>query len=87
MAKYNVFLLRIVYNVVEKLLSSRPPSYSIEPGGRSMQKNAMTNRPSSGAKAIAIDPTVMLARYRLILMITLILSAAFALGLRIIFGF
>jgi hypothetical protein len=52
-----------------------------------MQKNAMTNRPSSGAKAIAIDPTVMLARYRLILMITLILSAAFALGLRIIFGF
>jgi hypothetical protein len=52
-----------------------------------MQKNTTVERPSSGARAIALDPKVMLAHYRLSLLISLILSAAFALGLHIIFGF
>ncbi len=42
-------------------------------------------RQSSGAKAIALDTRAMLLRYRLQL-IALLISAAFALGLHVIFG-
>ncbi|HZO72759.1 MAG TPA: hypothetical protein VFB60_11195 [Ktedonobacteraceae bacterium] len=44
------------------------------------------NRPSSGNKAIALDARTMLVRYRLFQLLALILSAAFALGLHLIFG-
>jgi hypothetical protein len=44
------------------------------------------NRRSSGAKAIALDKRITLARYRLYLLLSLILSAAFAFGLHILFG-
>jgi hypothetical protein len=42
-------------------------------------------RQSSGVKAIALDTRAMLIRYRLQLL-ALLLSAAFALGLHLIFG-
>ena len=42
-------------------------------------------RQSSGAKAIVLDTRAMLLRYRLQL-IALLISAAFALGLHVIFG-
>jgi hypothetical protein len=45
-----------------------------------------TIRRSSGAKAVALDQRVIMARYRLFLFLSLILSAAFALGLHVIFG-
>lgn len=44
------------------------------------------NRPSGGNKAIALDARTILARYRLFQLLALILSAAFALGLHLIFG-
>jgi hypothetical protein len=46
-------------------------------------------RQSSGAKAIAVDHHKITARYRLLrlqLLIAAIFSAAFALGLHVIFG-
>lgn len=46
-------------------------------------------RPTSGAKAVAIDNRATLARYRfyqLITLLTLVLSAGFALGLHILLG-
>ena len=52
-----------------------------------MQKNTTPRRPVSGARAIALDPNVIQAKYRLSLLISVLLSAAFALGLHIIFGF
>lgn len=44
------------------------------------------NRRSSGSKAIAIDERVKYARYRLYMLITLLISSGFALGLHLIFG-
>lgn len=44
------------------------------------------NRRSSGAKAIALDQRAMVARYRLYMLLSIVLSAAFALGLHIVFG-
>ncbi len=44
------------------------------------------NRRSSGAKAIALDQRAMVARYRLYVFLSIVLSAAFALGLHIVFG-
>ncbi|HTI15616.1 MAG TPA: hypothetical protein VL461_13795 [Dictyobacter sp.] len=43
-------------------------------------------RSASGAKAIALDQKVLVARYRLYLFVSILLTAAFALGLHIIFG-
>jgi hypothetical protein len=43
-------------------------------------------RRTSGSKAIAIDNRATIARYRLIQLLALILSAVFALGLHLIFG-
>jgi hypothetical protein len=42
-------------------------------------------RQSSGAKAVALDARTLMLRYRLQLL-ALLLSAAFALGLHLIFG-
>ena len=42
-------------------------------------------RSSSGAKAIAIDNRLLLMKYRLLLLLTLILGGAAALGLHLIF--
>jgi len=44
------------------------------------------NRRSSGAKAVVLDEKVMMARYRLYIFFSIVLSAAFALGLHGIFG-
>lgn len=52
-----------------------------------MQKRDM--RPTSGAKAVAIDNRTEIARYRfyqLLTFITLVLSAGFTLGLHILLG-
>ncbi len=43
-------------------------------------------RSSSGAKAIALDERIQLARYRLYLIVSAILSAVLALGLHLILG-
>jgi hypothetical protein len=59
--------------------------YSIHKGKRTMQKEQIIRR-SSGAKAIAIDKRAMVARYALLEFLALLLSAAFALGLHVIFG-
>jgi len=50
-----------------------------------MQKQAYLQQ-KSGAKAIAIDNRVLLTKIRLLQILTLILSAAFALGLHLIFA-
>jgi len=44
------------------------------------------NRRSSGAKAIALDTRVLMARYRLLQLMALLLSAALAVGLHFIFA-
>jgi hypothetical protein len=44
------------------------------------------DRRSSGAKAIALDQKVIVARYRFYMFLSIVLSAAFALGLHLIFG-
>ncbi len=43
-------------------------------------------RQSSGAKAVALDNRLLLMKYRLLLLLTLILGAATALGLQYIFA-
>ncbi|HYU72422.1 MAG TPA: hypothetical protein VEL31_07055 [Ktedonobacteraceae bacterium] len=43
-------------------------------------------RESSGAKAVALDNRLLLMRYRLLLLLTLILGTATALGLHYIFA-
>jgi hypothetical protein len=43
-------------------------------------------RQKSGAKAIALDNRLLLTKIRLLQLLTLILSAAFALGLHLIFA-
>jgi len=48
--------------------------------------NQQQLRRSSGSKAIALDGRVALARYRLLQLLALVLTAASAIGLRIIFG-
>ena len=50
-----------------------------------MQKQYPVQR-SSGAKAIAIDPSIARARYQLWLFLSLLFSTALAMGLHIIFG-
>jgi hypothetical protein len=50
-----------------------------------MQKPVYVQQ-KSGAKAIAIDNRVLLTKIRLLQLLTLILSAAFALGLHLIFA-
>jgi hypothetical protein len=50
-----------------------------------MQKQVYVQQ-KSGAKAIAIDNRVLLTKIRLLQLLTLILSAAFALGLHLIFA-
>lgn len=49
-------------------------------------QNQNLNRGLSGSKTLAIEARMPLARYRLFQLLALILSAAFALGLHIIFG-
>jgi hypothetical protein len=49
-------------------------------------QNRNENRGLSGSKTIALDARKLLARYRLFQLLALILSAAFALGLHLIFG-
>jgi hypothetical protein len=43
-------------------------------------------RPVSGAKAIALDQRATLARYRLFQLLALLFTAAFSLGLHLLFG-
>jgi hypothetical protein len=43
-------------------------------------------RPSSGSKAIALDNRLLLIKYRLLLLLTLILGAATTVGLHFIFA-
>ena len=43
-------------------------------------------RESTGAKAVALDNRLLLMRYRLLLLLTLILGTATALGLHYIFA-
>jgi hypothetical protein len=50
-----------------------------------MQKPSQTQR-TSGAKAVAIDDRALRMRYRLYLLLSLLLSGAFALSLHILFG-
>lgn len=51
-----------------------------------MQRQQPIKRSTSGAKAIALDTRIALARYRLYLLLSLLFSAAVALGLRVFFG-
>jgi hypothetical protein len=50
-----------------------------------MRKEQTIQR-SSGAKAIALDNRAMVARYHILQFLALLLSAAFALGLHVLFG-
>ncbi len=50
-----------------------------------MQKQDYVQQ-NSGAKAIALDNRLLLTKIRLLQLLTLILSAAFALGLHLIFA-
>jgi len=43
-------------------------------------------RTTSGAKAIALDPRVTLARYRLFQLVALLLTAGVSLGLHLLLG-
>ncbi len=49
------------------------------------QKQSQVSR-SSGAKAIVVDQQAIQARYRLLQLIALLLSAGFAVSLQLIFG-
>ena len=60
-------------------------SYSVYKGKRTMRKE-QTLRRSSGAKAIAIDQHAVTVRYHILQFLALLLSAAFALGLHVLFG-
>ncbi|GAC1393703.1 MAG: hypothetical protein NVS4B11_07090 [Ktedonobacteraceae bacterium] len=51
-----------------------------------MQDQRPAQHRSSGAKAITIDERATIARYRVLQIVALILSAGFALGLRLVFG-
>jgi hypothetical protein len=65
---------------------SSPYTSSKGEGERVMyQKQAQISR-SSGAKAIAVDQRAIQARYRLLQLIALLLSAGFAVSLQLIFG-
>jgi hypothetical protein len=50
-----------------------------------MQKQDYVEQ-KSGAKAIALDNSILLTKIRLLQLLAVILSAAFALGLRLIFA-
>ncbi len=49
-------------------------------------QNPQSARRSSGAKALTIDERATLARYRVLLIVAVLLSAGFALGLHLVFG-
>ncbi len=51
-----------------------------------MQDSRPVQRRSSGAKAISIDERATIARYRILSLIALLLSAGFALDLHLVFG-
>ncbi len=51
-----------------------------------MQDQRPVQRRSSGAKAITIDERAIAARYRILQLVALLLSAGFALGLHLVFG-
>jgi hypothetical protein len=51
-----------------------------------MYQNQLPIRRSSGAKAIEVDQRAIQARYRLLQLIALLLSAGFAVSLQLIFG-
>lgn len=51
-----------------------------------MQDSRPVQRRSSGAKAISIDERAIIARYRVLQLAALLLSAGFALGLHLVFG-
>ncbi len=51
-----------------------------------MQNQQPSQRRSSGAKAITIDERAIAARYRMLQLAALLLSAGFALGLHLVFG-
>ena len=50
-----------------------------------MQREQIIRR-SSGAKSITLDTRAMVARYHILQFLALLLSAAFALGLHVLFG-
>ncbi len=51
-----------------------------------MQDSRSAQHRSSGAKAITIDERAIAARYRILQIVALLLSAGFALGLHLVFG-
>jgi hypothetical protein len=55
-------------------------------GEKVMYQNQSPIRRSSGAKAIEVDQRAIQARYRLLQLIALLLSAGFAVSLQLIFG-
>jgi hypothetical protein len=54
--------------------------------GKKMMQKQQYVRQNSGAKAIAIDNRALLLRYRLLQLLAVILTAATALGLHLIFA-
>ncbi len=51
-----------------------------------MQDQRPAQRRLSGAKALTIDERAIAARYRILQIVALLLSAGFALGLHLVFG-
>ncbi len=51
-----------------------------------MQNSHLAPRRTSGAKAITIDQRAIIAQYRVLQIIAVLLSAGFALGLHFVFG-
>ena len=51
-----------------------------------MQDSRSAQHRSSGAKAITIDERAIAARYRALQIVAVLLTAGFALGLRLVFG-
>ncbi len=51
-----------------------------------MQDHRPAQRRSSGTKALTIDERAIAARYRVLQIVAVLLSAGFALGLRLVFG-
>ena len=61
------------------------PLDRVSKGKKMMQKQQYV-RQNSGAKAIAIDNHALLIRYRLLQLLAVLLTAATALGLHLIFA-
>ncbi len=51
-----------------------------------MQDQQPVQRRSSGAKALTVDEQATIARYRVLQIVALLLTAGFALGLHLVFG-